>query len=91
MILDVRRRPAHELAREQIPEAEWRDPAMVGRWLLTLDPARAVVYCVHGHEISQSVALTLAHSGISARFLEGGIEAWKQAGLPVDPRLGCSN
>jgi hypothetical protein len=33
------------------------------------------VYCVHGHEVSQNAAQELG-----ARFLEGGIEAWREAG-----------
>jgi hypothetical protein len=43
-----------------------------------------VVYCVHGHEVSQGVAKALG-----ARYLEGGIEHWdgerekKSAGAPT--------
>ena len=33
------------------------------------------MYCVHGHEVSQNAAKALG-----ARFLEGGIEAWREAG-----------
>ena len=39
-----------------------------------------VVYCVHGHEVSQDAARALANAGYQASFLEGGIEAWRAAG-----------
>ena len=42
-----------------------------------------VVYCVHGHEVSQDAARALANAGYQASFLEGGIEAWRAAGLPT--------
>ncbi|QKH38884.1 superoxide dismutase [Achromobacter pestifer] len=84
VILDVRRRPAFDLAREQIPGSAWRDPAMALTWQHELENARTVmVYCVKGHEVSQSVALALRARGIAARFLIGGIDAWREAGLPL--------
>lgn len=42
-----------------------------------------VVYCVHGHEVSQKAAADLAAAGRRSRYLEGGIEAWRAAGLPT--------
>jgi hypothetical protein len=41
------------------------------------------VYCVHGHEVSQGVARALRTQGRAARFLVGGIEAWRMQGLPL--------
>jgi hypothetical protein len=39
---------------------------------------------VHGHEVSQNAAKALRETGISARFLEGGLEeGWKAAGGEV--------
>jgi hypothetical protein len=53
-----------------------RDPAQVDEWKKTLPSgASVVVYCVHGHEVSQNVAKALG-----ARFLEGGIEHWREEG-----------
>lgn len=52
-----------------------RDPAAVGDWLRALPKSRAVVvYCVHGHEVSQNAAKALGEAGFNAHFLEGGIE-----------------
>jgi len=42
--------------------------------------ARIVVYCAHGHEVSQGVARALREQGLDCRYLEQGIEGWRQAG-----------
>ena len=42
-----------------------------------------VVYCQRGEKLSQGAAAWLRHQGISARNVEGGFEAWRQAGLPL--------
>jgi hypothetical protein len=59
-----------------------RDPAAVTSWEKELFPASTVVvYCVHGHDVSQGVAQQLRDTGIAARYLDGGLEeGWKQAG-----------
>src|SRR5215813_11523043 len=43
-----------------------------------------VVYCVHGHEVSQRAAAALNDAGIAARYLDGGLEGWKAAQGPLD-------
>jgi Fe-Mn family superoxide dismutase len=86
-LLDVRRAGAYEQADAVIPGARWRDPAQVGRWSLALPLGAAVtVYCVHGHEVGRATALRLRAAGVDARFLRGGIEAWRAAGRPVEPK-----
>jgi rhodanese-related sulfurtransferase len=42
-----------------------------------------VVYCVRGHEVGQEAARALSQAGFEASYLEGGIEAWREAGLPT--------
>ena len=43
-----------------------------------------VVYCVHGHEVSQNAAKALRELGMAAQFLDGGLEeGWKAAGGKV--------
>lgn len=62
-----------------IPGARWEDPSQVARWAGSLDKTKPVViYCVHGHKVSQQVVDQLRQSGFSAQRLTGGIEAWKQ-------------
>ena len=78
IVLDVRRRPAYKEATDTVAGALRRDPDAVGNWMKTLPRASSVVaYCVRGHEVSQGVAKALDEHGIGARYLEGGIEAWK--------------
>ena len=78
IVVDVRRAAAFRSAAETIAGALRRDPEAVGEWAKSLPRAsRVVVYCVHGHEVSQGVARALAERGLDARYLEGGMEAWK--------------
>ena len=85
IVLDVRRRPAYREAGEMVAGALRRDPDTVGSWMNTLPRASSVVvYCVRGHEVSQGVAKALDEHGIRARYLEGGIEAWKAKEGPLD-------
>src|SRR5688572_21979873 len=79
LVIDVRRQERFLDSEKMIAGALRRDPAKVADWKQTL-PAQAqvVVYCVHGHEVSQDVAKALG-----ARYLEGGIEAWEG---PFDPK-----
>jgi len=39
-----------------------------------------VVYCVKGGAVSQSITATLTGKQVNARFVEGGLRAWKEAG-----------
>jgi rhodanese-related sulfurtransferase len=39
-----------------------------------------VVYCVRGGSVSNSVVDRLQAAGVKARYIEGGIEAYKAAG-----------
>ena len=87
LLLDVRRVPAFQASREIVAGALRRDPAAVDAWAKTLPRANhVVVYCVHGHEVSQSAAKALQGAGIRADYLEGGIEAWKAAGGALDAK-----
>jgi rhodanese-related sulfurtransferase len=88
LIIDVRRRAAFSAAQDMIAGAFWRDPEQVAAWALQIPSAgRVVVYCVHGHEVSQNVAKALNQAGIAAQYLAGGIEeGWKSAGGAVQAR-----
>lgn len=86
LVIDVRREPVFRNAADRISGAQRGDPATVADWAATLPAAKQiVVYCVHGHEVSQNAARTLCERGLSARFLEGGIEAWRAAGGEMTP------
>jgi len=83
-LLDVRRAQARAGDGSDIAGGSWRDPAL---WLDWKDEVGnrcpVVVYCAHGHEISQGLTAALRAMGVDARHLEGGISAWKAAGRPV--------
>ncbi len=76
LVIDVRKTLAFLDARDLVRGAVRRDPQRVTEWSKTLPgEVDVVVYCVHGHEVSQGAAQALG-----ARFLEGGIEGWRAAG-----------
>jgi rhodanese-related sulfurtransferase len=74
LVIDVRRDERWRASPYVIRGALRRDPQALDAWKALLPRAASVVvYCVHGHEVSQNVAKALG-----ARFLEGGIEAWQE-------------
>ena len=76
IVIDVRRNQRWHEAADLIDGALRRDPDQVEQWKKTLPAgAEVVVYCVHGHEVSQNAAKALG-----AKFLEGGIEHWRAEG-----------
>ena len=83
-LLDVRRAVARRKQGGDIAGGRWLDPEKVMTWkdAITTGPLR-VVYCAHGHEISQGVATILRAMGHNAVTLEGGYSAWTAAQLPV--------
>ncbi len=84
IIFDVRKKPAFDQDPDTLPSAQWQIHDDVQSWSHDLPyKTLIVVYCAHGHEISQNAARVLRDMGFDACYLEGGIDWWKQAGLPV--------
>lgn len=83
VIVDVRKRPARAASAETVPDSTYRSPFSAELWWSDFAGMKVVVFCVHGHEVSQAVCGFLADQGIDARYLEGGFAGWKAAGLPV--------
>ena len=80
IVIDVRRQAAFAESDAMIAGALRRDPANVPAWTKSLPRASSVVvYCVHGREVSQNTAAALQEAGIAARYVEGGLEAWRSA------------
>jgi len=85
-LVDVRRHPAFAEDLHVIPGAVKRPPETVTEWADALEPWRpVVVYCVHGHAVSQNAAAALAARGFDARFLDGGIAGWRDSGHVTVP------
>lgn len=81
-IVDVRRDAARMASGSTIPgalriraEAQETTPGLSG--------LPVVVFCVHGHEVSQDACRDLVAAGIDAWYLEGGFEGWRHLGLPT--------
>jgi rhodanese-related sulfurtransferase len=82
LVIDVRRAAAFVADGRMLASAERGAPDQVAEWGRQIPAGRAVVvYCVYGHEVSQSVAGTLRETGVEARYLAGGITAWTELGL----------
>ena len=83
IVIDVRRGERYDADKAVIRGAIRRPPETANAWADELPPGPVVVYCVFGHEVSQSAAQALAAKGRDARYLVGGITAWREAGLPL--------
>ncbi|HVL58217.1 MAG TPA: chromate resistance protein ChrB domain-containing protein [Burkholderiaceae bacterium] len=83
VLVDVRRSAAFDEDDTMIAGAMRRDPSEVDRWKAALPRRPVVVYCVHGHEVSQSAAAALRAAGFDARYLQGGKAAWVEQGYPI--------
>ena len=80
-LLDVRRKADYDAAKDALPGALWRDPDKVAEWGSALPKdGNVVVYCVRGGSVSKAVIDELLKKNVPARFIEGGIEAWKADG-----------
>jgi rhodanese-related sulfurtransferase len=80
-LIDVRRRDDFDREPVTAAGAAWHDPARVQEWAAGLPADREVVlYCVRGGSVSNSVLDQLLARGLKARYIEGGLEAWKAAG-----------
>jgi rhodanese-related sulfurtransferase len=60
------------------PRSQWRDPAIARPEL------RLIVMCDEGYQSSLAAA-TLQRFGLHATDMVGGFQAWRAAGLPVEP------
>jgi rhodanese-related sulfurtransferase len=106
LILDVRRTPRFAQSDRLLAAAQHCAPEHVARFAASETPGQVVVYCVHGHEVSQIAAQVLGQAGWDARYLSGGIEGgetgvdapgdiagWRAQPLPVirkRPDLGVT-
>jgi rhodanese-related sulfurtransferase len=81
LVFDVRREADYAASNETLPGALWKNPDKIDAWIgavpRTLD---VVIYCVRGGSVSNSVVDRLQQAGVKARFIEGGLEAYKAAG-----------
>lgn len=80
LVIDVRREDAFAAAPTRIAGALWRHHMKAAAWLPDLPAGPIVVYCTHGHNVSEIALARLAQLGADAAVLEGGVEAFAAAG-----------
>lgn len=84
LVVDVRRPPAFEESGRRIAGSISRDHMAVDRWLPELPhDLQVVVYCAHGHNVSEIAAAELAAAGADVALLHGGFSAYVEAGGPT--------
>jgi rhodanese-related sulfurtransferase len=83
IVVDVRRDAAFQEDPRRVAGALRRKPEGVAAWAGALPSGPIVVYCVHGHEVSQEACRALRALGRDATILEGGHAAWLAAGRPT--------
>ena len=66
-----------------LPATRCLDYQAVAEWARAFAGHNVVVICQRGQKLSQGVAAWLRHEGIPAETLEGGFEAWRDAGGPL--------
>jgi rhodanese-related sulfurtransferase len=82
-LIDVRTQEDYDADPRLIPGTVRREFSSVASWARAYAGTSVVVSCQRGLKLSQGVAAWLRHEGIPAESLEGGFEAWRDAGLPL--------
>jgi rhodanese-related sulfurtransferase len=82
-LVDIRDKD--EFARERIPHARNIPLATIGESRLSAQAAGALIFhCRSGARTGGNAAKLAAAAGCDAYILEGGLDAWKQANLPIE-------
>ncbi|MVA99486.1 sulfurtransferase [Nitratireductor sp. CAU 1489] len=81
VVIDVRREQAYRESGRRIAGSIKRDAGDAAARLPALGASRrVVVYCAHGHNVSEIAAAALAVAGVEVAVLEGGFDAYVRAG-----------
>ena len=81
LVFDVRREADYAASHETIPGALWKNPDKIDAWIGAIPrTVEVVVYCVRGGTVSNAVVDRLQAAGVKARYVEGGLEAYKAGG-----------
>ncbi|MFE0019226.1 chromate resistance protein ChrB domain-containing protein [Mesorhizobium sp. NPDC059054] len=84
-LIDVRNDEDFALDPRLVPGSIRRSHRDVQTWHQAIARPSAVVICQAGKKLSEGCAAWLRQLGLPAESLEGGIEAWFDAGLPSVP------
>jgi rhodanese-related sulfurtransferase len=80
-VLDVRRQNDFDADPLMLPGAQRCNPEDIDTWSRQLHSDQDIVlYCARGGSVSNSVLDALLTKQLKARYIEGGIVAWEDAG-----------
>ncbi|MEO9901538.1 MULTISPECIES: sulfurtransferase/chromate resistance protein [Alphaproteobacteria] len=82
VLVDVRIDEDFEVDRLLIPGAFRHPHDQIDTLAEKLRGQRAIIICHKGKKLSEGVAAWLRHEGVETESLEGGMVAWREAGLP---------
>lgn len=82
-LVDVRTDEDFAAEPRLIPGSLRRPYAEVANWAGEFAGNSVVAVCDKGLKLSEGVAAWLRHDGVSCEVLDGGMTAWKKAGLPL--------
>ncbi len=85
IVIDVRDDDDFAARPALLPASTRRPYATVSQWAADYRGLWVVVVCQKGKKLSEGVAAWLRHAGAQAESLEGGLEAWAAASLPLVP------
>ncbi|UVC07560.1 chromate resistance protein [Rhizobium sp. TH2] len=85
VIIDVRDDDDFAAIPSLIPSSIRLDYSTVDTWAGDFARRQVVVVCKRGKKLSEGVAAFLRLAGAAAEVLDGGTEAWIEAGLPMVP------
>jgi rhodanese-related sulfurtransferase len=89
IVVDLREAPDFAADEWMIVGAIRRSPEAAADWRAELPASQPlVVYGAKSGEVGRTAGAALRENGGEARHLEGGIEAWRDAGLPLHRKLG---
>jgi rhodanese-related sulfurtransferase len=83
LVIDIRE--TEEYARERIPGAKSHPQALLSEMTVPASVPAVVFHCKSGNRSTLNErALIKAAGNVDAFVIDGGIDAWKAAGLPID-------
>jgi rhodanese-related sulfurtransferase len=86
-LLDLRRKADFDADPHLVPGARWLEHEKIDEWSSALPRDREIVlYCAHGKTISNAALDRLLALGFRARYIEGGMDGWREAEGPTVPR-----
>lgn len=85
IIIDVREDEALDADKRLIPASVHLPYASAEQWASGYRGKSVAVSCQRGKKLAEGAAAWLRHYGADAEVVEGGFEAWREAGLPLVP------